>query len=88
MKEPPSDQYFFGVTESGQTGTLRMYDARDDLESAMARMDGDERKRFALGLQRALNVYITAAKFENPPKFKIPDYLKPIVEQPAPPRAP
>jgi len=60
-----------------------------DLAATLSALSPAERGLALAVVFRALNVYITAAKFENPPRFKIPDYiLKPVLEQPAPPRTP
>ena len=56
---------------------------------ALSPLTPEERREVCERSARALSVYVTAAKFENPPRFKVPDYLKPIIEPtPAPPRGP
>lgn len=57
---------------------------------ALSPLTPEERREVCERFARALNVYITAAKFENPPKFKVPAYIEPYLTEPtpAPPRNP
>lgn len=61
---------------------------QDALAETLSPLAPEQRGEVCRAVSRALNAYITAAQFQNPPKFRIPEYLKPILEQPAPPRGP